>query len=788
MLSNSDAKDPHTHFFYIFRCLARVAIYKLLDDSENDRFTKGTGAVAISPNKKKRWELPNVVSDFVHSAKESNSLADVHITLKQSDLCYEIDFPGLKSGYRPPGQCSKLQQDNNHDRRVTKSKSSKRRKPSYTSILNLFVDENEAFTNDLSEAEYFDAVSEERAKRTNATFGDYLRVSPNSSRLREIEDCKPIVAETKLSTGETKIGHFSETAVLLNNVETTCSNLRAQFGSDIIFCSCYPRKFIVNITKEVECYLHQYLPTSWTLSNGVCLLFVQDVNDRSNDANNSVYNVDIKSDLKLGLSIRRSEKPPLTTVAGVISNVFKQLDYRQVKYRHSDTQASVQNTGKVVRGVLGETLRNSTTAHVVDTHYLLNFVVAREGSLKLTSEFSETDMFVLPTAENICSICTEANQATTLRSCKHSFCNNCLKEYITMAIRTRCHSVQCPEYGCDCVLDAGTLMSLVDFVDSIRYVGILHDKFVTERTDWLWCPNTNCGRALQYESDNTGLCYCVCGEKICPRCKDVAHWPASCKPYRNFSQKLQESGDIKHFKDIPYTVTYSNGKECPKCQWIIEKDGGCPRVICSICKETFCWGCGQPYANFSHSNCSRVGAVDDHDTNKFAMSSHDLDHLQLGEWYTFALRHHHYRRPPQIAKLKAALKPAVRPIQRFFLNKTCSGVCIESDDLVQNAVDFYIEAAQLIECTAVFINTNKEETENVKILQKEVKGMAIVTENYRHAITAAVSENVNDSSQLLVKELAGLKNEFVKKLRDFVGMVSTVRTDSDRKKGHGSAC
>ena len=42
-------------------------------------------------------------------------------------------------------------------------------------------------------------------------------------------------------------------------------------------------------------------------------------------------------------------------------------------------------------------------------------------------------------------------------------------------------------------------------------------------------------------------------------------------------------------KEILALMQSKDGKRCPNCQLVIEKDGGCPSMFCSGCKKYFNW-------------------------------------------------------------------------------------------------------------------------------------------------------------------------------------------------------
>lgn len=87
-----------------------------------------------------------------------------------------------------------------------------------------------------------------------------------------------------------------------------------------------------------------------------------------------------------------------------------------------------------------------------------------------------------------------------------------------------------------------------------------------------WCPSPGCGLAvkvnqlLAYQKN----CSCKCGYNFCFQCGEASHDPIPCALMENWRMN---SNDL----NVEYLTKYT--KECPKCYAIIEKNGGCNRMV-----------------------------------------------------------------------------------------------------------------------------------------------------------------------------------------------------------------
>lgn len=87
-----------------------------------------------------------------------------------------------------------------------------------------------------------------------------------------------------------------------------------------------------------------------------------------------------------------------------------------------------------------------------------------------------------------------------------------------------------------------------------------------------WCPSPGCtfairvNRLLAYRQN----CTCKCGYTFCFNCGDENHDPIPCTLLKNWKRN---DNDLT----VEYLTKYT--KSCPKCDSLIEKNGGCNHMV-----------------------------------------------------------------------------------------------------------------------------------------------------------------------------------------------------------------
>ncbi|XP_046563170.1 uncharacterized protein LOC124272076 [Haliotis rubra] len=220
-----------------------------------------------------------------------------------------------------------------------------------------------------------------------------------------------------------------------------------------------------------------------------------------------------------------------------------------------------------------------------------------------------------------CSICFASwegeewswiSHNVSLLPCRHSFCRQCWQLYLCQNIKEGKTTLYCMEYGCETELDPATVTSLVPPEFLTRWQQQCAESHVTRAGGWHWCPKAGCQylakMAKPQDKKSQRLCrygvpvQCHCGELWCLLCQKSPHWPALCSHGDIYYKMLLENGNemgrqLTSTSDMTYFVKLKN---CPRCHYPMEKDGGCSHMTCK-CSHHFCWVCLGDWDSHVHS-------------------------------------------------------------------------------------------------------------------------------------------------------------------------------------------
>lgn len=198
-------------------------------------------------------------------------------------------------------------------------------------------------------------------------------------------------------------------------------------------------------------------------------------------------------------------------------------------------------------------------------------------------------------SENLCLICYLDDQNNMFNlECKHTFCNDCWKNYINNEIvnEGHGHTISCPDLQCEILVDDEAIHKFLDNNDFVKhlYTKIILNSYVDNNPRARWCPGKNCEHIINATSLTSAYNYAQlitcdhCQTSFCFQCAQPWHDPAKCFLLLQWNKKL--------FSDSHTDLWLrANTKICPKCKVSIEKNGGCNHMTCRNCKHEFCWLC-----------------------------------------------------------------------------------------------------------------------------------------------------------------------------------------------------
>jgi hypothetical protein len=219
-----------------------------------------------------------------------------------------------------------------------------------------------------------------------------------------------------------------------------------------------------------------------------------------------------------------------------------------------------------------------------------------------------------------CSICFddfELSQMTKLDSCGHLFCNDCWGENLEFQISTgHTLDIKCMHHGCDELVPAHVVQSLVRPELCTKYDTFLGKTFVDNSKDIKWCSAPGCDLALS-EPVSEGkilVLTCACGNRVCWKCKKEAHPPVTCDHVSKFETEAGDQDNLKFMIENRLDADtlkwmHENTKQCPFCNVSVQKNDGCFCMTCGNCHNQWCWLCRGDWSTHpDHFSCSTYGA------------------------------------------------------------------------------------------------------------------------------------------------------------------------------------
>ena len=176
----------------------------------------------------------------------------------------------------------------------------------------------------------------------------------------------------------------------------------------------------------------------------------------------------------------------------------------------------------------------------------------------------------MSTAE--CSICLSElfpgteNEFTL--SCECQFCRHCLKRYVEEKISNGMVDITCLSYSCDASLTNEELQEISDISIFERYLILNTNRQILLDSTRTWCPLPDCNTVCDIQ-DATSVEGHSRYHKYaqCPTCQ-----------HEFFPDEIENELMAWKIQELS-----PNTRMCPKCNILIERNGGCKEVLCRYC-------------------------------------------------------------------------------------------------------------------------------------------------------------------------------------------------------------
>jgi len=304
-------------------------------------------------------------------------------------------------------------------------------------------------------------------------------------------------------------------------------------------------------------------------------------------------------------------------------------------------------------------------------------------------------------------------------NCGHSYCLDCWRNYLAGKIidEGMASFIQCPGFDCNILLEDDLVLRLItDGPVRERYKRRITEEFVDCHRLMKWCPGPDCTKVIKTSLTSHGHVRCECGVSFCFCCGGDVHDPVNCEILKVWMKKVEKDSETGNWMR-------ENTKECPKCNALIEKNGGCNHMTCRIatCRYEFCWVCLGPWTPHGNTwfKCNRFESKD-------AQDARDQLSVKRFELERFLFYSNRFKNHMDSLKFEDKLASSVESTMKILCEK---GLLIHMDfATIKNSVEILTRCRRTLAYTYVFAFALKK-TNQCHIFEDNQRDLEMATEN-----------------------------------------------------------
>ncbi|KAE9414759.1 hypothetical protein Angca_006909 [Angiostrongylus cantonensis] len=200
-----------------------------------------------------------------------------------------------------------------------------------------------------------------------------------------------------------------------------------------------------------------------------------------------------------------------------------------------------------------------------------------------------------------CPVCqSPVSNSYYCLECGHYYCLKCIIHQIKTVTKSRLLPLCCADEDCGIPFAISDIKRLVlgdarlPWLNERKIRPLLEssiDCLLRADKSLIRCPSPDCfgifAKGKVGDTPSTMRCDC-CGRDVCDKCMMEPHEGVSCEAHAMLRSDHEAS--IQVYKNAHVGTV----RDCPTegCGAVLQKNGGCNHMRCTVCNTHFCWLCG----------------------------------------------------------------------------------------------------------------------------------------------------------------------------------------------------